>query len=146
MVSFGQHDVIVNERREREIHIYTSKSKSNRKVKVKLENVQQNEQTSKLTNEQNGTFKPVAGKKGENEKGCVCASQAKCSCGQQKALECTCGKAESENKVCGARCSCRARAAGSCNCFARQPVDACTCEKATDGGLLPTETDFTTKA
>lgn len=26
------------------------------------------------------------------------------------------------------------------------PTDACTCEKAVDGGLLPTETDFTTKA
>lgn len=25
-------------------------------------------------------------------------------------------------------------------------VDACSCEKASDGGLLPTETDFTTKA
>ena len=25
-------------------------------------------------------------------------------------------------------------------------TDACTCEKASDGGLLPTETDFTTKA
>ena len=23
-------------------------------------------------------------------------------------------------------------------------ADACTCEKASDGGLLPTETDFTT--
>lgn len=25
-------------------------------------------------------------------------------------------------------------------------LGACTCEKAADGGLLPTETDFTTKA
>ena len=25
-------------------------------------------------------------------------------------------------------------------------TDACTCEKASDGGLLPTETDFTGKA
>jgi hypothetical protein len=25
-------------------------------------------------------------------------------------------------------------------------ADACTCEKASDGGLLPTETDFTGKA
>jgi len=25
-------------------------------------------------------------------------------------------------------------------------VDACSCEKASDGGVLPTETDFTTKA
>ena len=24
-------------------------------------------------------------------------------------------------------------------------LDACSCEKAPDGGLLPTETDFTTK-
>jgi hypothetical protein len=25
-------------------------------------------------------------------------------------------------------------------------IDACTCEKAADGGFLPHETDFTTKA
>ena len=25
-------------------------------------------------------------------------------------------------------------------------LDACSCEKAPDGGILPTETDFTTKA
>lgn len=25
-------------------------------------------------------------------------------------------------------------------------IDACTCEKATDGGFQPNETDFTTKA
>lgn len=35
------------------------------------------------------------------------ATQAKCSCGEKKALECDCGKAESENKIEGARCSCR---------------------------------------
>ncbi|ESZ99608.1 hypothetical protein SBOR_0019 [Sclerotinia borealis F-4128] len=104
------------------------------------------------------------GKKGENAsgKGCVCAFQARCSCGQKKALECTCGSAEYENKIEGARCSCRARAAGACTCerateenkvpagdlcgCGARPVDACTCEKATDGGLLPTETDFTSKA
>jgi hypothetical protein len=28
----------------------------------------------------------------------------------------------------------------------RDTIDACTCENATDGGLLPTETDFTTLA
>ncbi|KAA8570366.1 hypothetical protein EYC84_002660 [Monilinia fructicola] len=105
--------------------------------------------------------KAESGNGNEEAKGCVCASQAKCSCGQQKALECTCGKAESENEVKGARCSCRARAAGSCTCSraseenrvpsgelcgcGARPVDACTCEKAADGGLLPTETDFTTR-
>ncbi|KAL8749164.1 MAG: hypothetical protein Q9199_007854 [Rusavskia elegans] len=39
--------------------------------------------------------------------GCVCASQAKCSCGKQSALNCTCEKASTENTVAGARCSCR---------------------------------------
>ncbi|KAI9642283.1 hypothetical protein NHQ30_009085 [Ciborinia camelliae] len=104
-------------------------------------------------------------KKGENvnDMGCICATQAKCSCGEKKALECTCGKAESENKIQGARCSCLARAAGSCTCSrsaeenqapsgdlcacGSRPVDACTCERVTEnGGLLETETDFTTMA
>lgn len=38
---------------------------------------------------------------------CVCAAQAKCSCGQQSALHCSCNKASSENTVSGPRCSCR---------------------------------------
>ncbi|CZS89690.1 related to Cu-binding metallothionein [Rhynchosporium agropyri] len=90
---------------------------------------------------------------------CVCAGQAKCSCGERSALQCSCDKASTENKVTGPRCSCRARPAGSCTCdrastenitpsgslcsCGSRPVDACTCENAADGGLLPTETDFT---
>ncbi|KAJ8059193.1 hypothetical protein OCU04_012164 [Sclerotinia nivalis] len=66
-------------------------------------------------------------KKGDSaEKGCVCATQAKCSCGEKKALECTCANAESENKIEGARCSCRARAAG-----------ACTCERSAEENKVP---------
>lgn len=38
---------------------------------------------------------------------CICASQAKCSCGQKSALHCNCDKAATENAVKGARCSCR---------------------------------------
>jgi hypothetical protein len=37
---------------------------------------------------------------------CVCAAQAKCSCGKESALHCTCNKAAAENTVSGARCSC----------------------------------------
>jgi len=56
--------------------------------------------------------------------------------GARPAGECTCERASTENsKVTGAACSCGAR-----------PADACSCEKAADGGVLPTETDFTTKA
>ncbi|KAH8808585.1 hypothetical protein F5884DRAFT_377076 [Xylogone sp. PMI_703] len=44
---------------------------------------------------------------GKNGEGCVCAAQAKCSCGQKNALHCTCEKAETENKISGPRCSCR---------------------------------------
>lgn len=38
--------------------------------------------------------------------GCVCAAQAKCSCGKQTAGHCTCDKAASENNITGPRCSC----------------------------------------
>jgi hypothetical protein len=53
--------------------------------------------------------------------------------GARPAGSCTCDRASTENAtVSGDLCSCGAR-----------PADACTCEKAADGGLLPTETDFT---
>ncbi|KAK7566238.1 adaptin N terminal region-domain-containing protein [Phyllosticta paracitricarpa] len=48
--------------------------------------------------------------------GCVCAQEATCSCGKQKALHCTCEKASIENNVSGATCSCGQRAAGACTC------------------------------
>ena len=44
---------------------------------------------------------------GRSGQDCVCAAQAKCSCGKQSALKCTCEKANTENTVSGARCSCR---------------------------------------
>ena len=40
---------------------------------------------------------------------CVCASQAKCSCGKKTALHCDCARSATENVVQGARCSCRKR-------------------------------------
>lgn len=91
---------------------------------------------------------------------CVCAQQAKCSCGKQSALHCSCDKAAKENAVSGPRCSCRARPAGECTCdrassenvkpnnscaCGSRPAGACTCEKAADGGYNPNEIDFTTK-
>merc|ERR1712093_171382 len=97
---------------------------------------------------------------GKSGQGCVCASQAKCPCGEKSALHCRCDKASTENEVTGPRCSCRARPAGACTCdrastenttpsgslcsCGSRPADACTCEKASDGGILPAETDFTT--
>lgn len=39
--------------------------------------------------------------------GCVCAAQAKCSCGRESALHCTCNRAGTENYLQGAKCSCR---------------------------------------
>lgn len=82
--------------------------------------------------------------------GCVCAAQAKCSCGKESALHCTCNKASTENAVSGPRCSCRkfilhdlerkherltfrpgARPAGHCTCersaSENQPVEGETC-------------------
>ncbi|KLJ13631.1 hypothetical protein EMPG_09389, partial [Blastomyces silverae] len=42
-----------------------------------------------------------------SKQGCVCAAQAKCSCGKQQALHCSCEKAKTENDTSGPRCSCR---------------------------------------
>ncbi|KAL8825806.1 MAG: hypothetical protein Q9170_007653 [Blastenia crenularia] len=41
--------------------------------------------------------------------------------------------------------TCCGKSDQGCVC-ASQAKYACSCEKAPDGGLLPTETDFTTKA
>ena len=38
--------------------------------------------------------------------GCVCAQEARCSCGKQPAMQCNCERAATENKVVGAACSC----------------------------------------
>ncbi|KAH8775915.1 hypothetical protein BGZ57DRAFT_892619 [Hyaloscypha finlandica] len=62
--------------------------------------------------------------------GCVCAAQAKCSCGAKAALHCTCAKAQTENEVKGPRCSCRARPAGECTC------ERAATENATPSGSL----------
>ncbi|KAL1847569.1 hypothetical protein Plec18167_009436 [Paecilomyces lecythidis] len=95
--------------------------------------------------------------------GCVCAAQAKCSCGKQTAGHCTCDKAASENNITGPRCSCRARPAGQCTCersatenhpisgdtcpCGARPSESCTCEKAgrVDTAIEALETDFTTQ-
>jgi hypothetical protein len=77
--------------------------------------------------------------------------------GARAAGECTCERAAVENgTVAGSTCACGKRSAGLCPslrgfvvvCAVRLMLgeDACTCEKAADGGLLPTETDFTTRA
>ncbi len=46
------------------------------------------------------------GKSGSSES-CVCASQAKCSCGKNAALHCDCELSAVENVLQGPRCSCR---------------------------------------
>ncbi|KAK5718755.1 hypothetical protein LTR15_008489 [Elasticomyces elasticus] len=92
--------------------------------------------------------------------GCICASEAKCSCGKQSALHCNCEKAQTENKLQGARCSCNQRPAGECTCSRAQTEnaepkgescacgkrssDSCTCG-GTEAGSSELETDFTTK-
>ena len=48
---------------------------------------------------------------------CVCASQAKCSCGEKPALSCSCALAAKENAVVGARCSCRMYSPPRSGCF-----------------------------
>ena len=73
--------------------------------------------------------------------------------GARPAGECTCDRAVTENsKISGATCACGQRAASKPFPMLTQAptltlaLDACSCEKAADGGQLPTETDFTTKA
>jgi len=80
--------------------------------------------------------------------------------GARPAGACTCDRAATENTApAGKTCACGMRAAGMLSfvlpCamndikWGADPVgsDACSCEKnKTDGGLLPMETDFTTKA
>ena len=69
--------------------------------------------------------------------------------------KCNCDRAATENVVTGAACDCGQRPAGMRSHSALSILfgaangsilDACTCEKAADGGLLPGEVDFTTKA
>ncbi|KAK8194245.1 hypothetical protein M8818_007433 [Zalaria obscura] len=94
------------------------------------------------------------------------SNEATCSCGKQPAMHCNCEKSSTENKTTGARCSCNQRPAQACTCSRSQTenskpsgstcacgkrtADSCSCsgtEKgASSGGLLDTETDFTTKA
>ncbi|KAJ5090501.1 hypothetical protein N7532_009185 [Penicillium argentinense] len=93
--------------------------------------------------------------------GCVCAAQAKCSCGKENALHCSCNKSATENTISGPRCSCRSRPAGQCTCeravtenqaisgetcpCGSRPSASCTCEKA-EGIESALEVDFTTRS
>ena len=65
-----------------------------------------------------------------------------CSDGEQGCRGCElCLRIEGERYVCFGW-----RGLEEGNKMADSKADACSCEKAPDGGLLPTETDFTTKA
>ena len=91
---------------------------------------------------------------------CVCATQAKCSCGQQSALHCNCEKKATENVVAGPRCSCSmtslapilpnpngpllgARPAGECTCDRAQTENqkvtgsSCACGQRAAGKCSP---------
>ncbi|KIW08075.1 uncharacterized protein PV09_01013 [Verruconis gallopava] len=68
--------------------------------------------------------------------GCVCAAEAKCSCGKNPAMHCNCEKAATENQVPVDACACGMREKGSC-----------TCNRAAMGiSSSANETDFTGKA
>ncbi|KAH6859008.1 hypothetical protein BKA58DRAFT_393399 [Alternaria rosae] len=86
---------------------------------------------------------------GRNNGTCVCAQEAKCSCGKQPALQCsmslpsflhlmpslpTCDKAATENKL--------PADSSACAC-GKRTEDACNCGRA-DNGSSNLETDFTT--
>lgn len=76
--------------------------------------------------------------KTSGDSGCVCAAQAKCSCGKENALHCSCNKASTENAVTGARCSCsmsflfskRYRESEVLTDIGSRPVGQCTCERS----------------
>ncbi|KAK9449221.1 uncharacterized protein V1518DRAFT_417432 [Limtongia smithiae] len=64
---------------------------------------------------------------------CVCAEEARCSCGARPARQCTCSKSTEENTVSGETCSCGKRRAHECTCS----------RSATENGLRDGEIDFT---
>ncbi|KAI4613061.1 uncharacterized protein J4E88_001854 [Alternaria novae-zelandiae] len=72
---------------------------------------------------------------GRNNGTCVCAQEAKCSCGKQPALQCTCDKAATENKL--------PTDSSACAC-GKRTEDACNCGRAENNGSSSLETDFTT--
>ncbi|KAK9458659.1 uncharacterized protein V1516DRAFT_682274, partial [Lipomyces oligophaga] len=64
---------------------------------------------------------------------CVCAQEARCSCGARPAKECVCDKAKLENQVDGPTCSCGKRRAHECTCT----------RSVEENGLREGEVDFT---
>ncbi|KAI9793039.1 MAG: hypothetical protein M1816_000937 [Peltula sp. TS41687] len=87
--------------------------------------------------------KTCCGRAGET---CVCASQAKCSCGAQEALHCNCEKASKENTEPVLKANAIATALPPKTLSRDRPVSVESEKLAIDGGLMPGETDFTTKA
>ena len=87
--------------------------------------------------------------------GCVCATEAKCSCGKQAAMHCNCEKAATENKVPSDACACGMfRSQEFVAPYSSQytdyelgmrPKGACTCN-STAMGSSANEIDFTGKA
>lgn len=64
---------------------------------------------------------------------CICAQEARCSCGAQSARHCNCSRAEVENSKPSSTCSCGMR---------RQ--NECTCSRAAiENSLRDGEVDFT---
>lgn len=67
---------------------------------------------------------------------CICAAQAKCSCGENSALQCSCEKSSDENSTSGPRCSCRKwrpapAIVTSANLWiGARPVGQCTCDRS----------------
>lgn len=57
--------------------------------------------------------------KGSSPNDCVCAAQAKCSCGNKPAMQCDCARAAEENKVGSNSCPCGKRNADACTCGSR---------------------------
>lgn len=64
---------------------------------------------------------------------CVCAAEARCSCGSRPARQCTCSRASEENTLSEARCTCGMRNAQECTCH----------RAALENGLRDGEVDFT---
>ncbi|KAF2426256.1 hypothetical protein EJ08DRAFT_638055 [Tothia fuscella] len=71
--------------------------------------------------------------------GCVCAAEAKCSCGKNAAMHCNCEKSSTENVVPTEACSCGLRAKGSCTCSRSDK------KEANAGDAEGNEVDFTTQ-
>ncbi|KAK9433632.1 hypothetical protein V1505DRAFT_352615 [Lipomyces doorenjongii] len=80
---------------------------------------------------------------GKSNGACVCAEEARCSCGARPAKECNCSKATTENNFEGPTCSC-GMSSFIVTGWGKRRAHECTCSRSsTENGLREGEIDYT---